>query len=176
MRLGTAWTEAVEGTVLGDIEVSAGSMELRVLHGAGATSAYDVVRQGGLDLPLRPFRKVVDVESVTGHVFGGQPVASLGLKPQQGLSYRRDLRMRMVESIASTRIAQAIDEPEARVNRPIVLSKRRAEVSEDTPSTKRQRTRVSSHCCTFSSHFRRWTIRTSEPPSSASSPRHRPSH
>lgn len=47
VRLGTAWSEASDGIVLGEVEVeTSGAMQLNVLHGAQSTHVYDLVRRG----------------------------------------------------------------------------------------------------------------------------------
>jgi len=156
-RLGSAWNEAAAGTVLGEVEVSEGSMRLKVVTGAQSTHDYDMVRQPGNDVALRPFRRVTvseekDGEVLTrtkGSILGGQPVATLMLNPKRGTGYRRDLRFRMVESMQPASFTKVLDEPEAptRVSQPIVVSKRKRDDDgdDDEAGSKRQRAHAADH-------------------------------
>lgn len=58
VRLGTAWSEASDGIVLGEVEVEkSGSMQLNVFHGSQSTHVYDLVRRGIGDACIRRERR-----------------------------------------------------------------------------------------------------------------------
>lgn len=132
-RLGEAWSKTEAGAVLGEIEDNV----VRVARGAQSTNTYDIVRQPGA-VGLRPFRRVGAAQA---ELVGGQPVATLTLKPREGIGYRRDLRTRMFESMQSTRVVQMLDEEPKHVARaPIQLKRRR---DDDTlPPGKQQKTQM----------------------------------
>ena len=131
--LSERWTSATVGADLGELEVDgSGAMRLKVPN--AMPKSYELSRQDGAEYrafqraaPPAVKRAKVDVGGVTavakakasdapgppptGRILG-RPDATFGLKPAQGLGYRKVCRARMVESYSSTRTTRVIETSE----------------------------------------------------------------
>uniref|UniRef100_A0A7S3K2P0 Transcription initiation factor IIF subunit beta n=1 Tax=Aureoumbra lagunensis TaxID=44058 RepID=A0A7S3K2P0_9STRA len=157
-RLATAWSEAPDGTLLAEIVLGGSTPVLEVRQGAGATKIYEIGKlQDASELNLRPYNKttreirretedgdLIIEQKTTGRVLSGRPRVVVGLTPHTGKAYRRDCRSRMIESLQSSHIVQAIQPSEvdasreiSRINAENMRNKRALEEEDDGNSNKK---------------------------------------
>eukprot|EP00635_Sarcinochrysidales_sp_CCMP3193_P005709 CAMPEP_0118919416 /NCGR_PEP_ID=MMETSP1166-20130328/18547_1 /TAXON_ID=1104430 /ORGANISM="Chrysoreinhardia sp, Strain CCMP3193" /LENGTH=253 /DNA_ID=CAMNT_0006859943 /DNA_START=46 /DNA_END=807 /DNA_ORIENTATION=+ len=114
--LAKAWSEAEAGSVLG--EVAKGELVTEAGRRYDVTTSEAEVKMRAFRVKKRERQReeangdvTVDVDT-TGVFVSKEPEASVGLMPKAGMAYRRDCRARMIDSLETARVVQALDDDE----------------------------------------------------------------